>query len=179
MYHFVNFKYSLYQSKLVVLYFCNKYELDESRTHLLLSELESLQNSANLTLSEKEIAFISREKYSKRHEQAKKKAKLVILSLVCKQVSPSEQGEDTDLQNLLVLNKETRALLYKRVMKQALLYETNPNKLRRKRVAIWKLLMKVKDDQKDYYALREKVNSSDDLLQDNEGEVYSQRALKS
>ena len=41
MYHFVNFKYSLENSKQVVLYFCKRYELDQSRTHLLLSELES------------------------------------------------------------------------------------------------------------------------------------------
>jgi hypothetical protein len=41
MYHFVNFKYSLENSKHVVLYFCKRYELDQSRTHLLLSELES------------------------------------------------------------------------------------------------------------------------------------------
>lgn len=41
MYHFVNFKYSLENSKSVVLFFCKRYELDASRTHLLLSELES------------------------------------------------------------------------------------------------------------------------------------------
>lgn len=41
MFHFINFKYSLTNSKEVVLYFCKRYELDQSRTHLLLSELES------------------------------------------------------------------------------------------------------------------------------------------
>lgn len=41
MFHFINFKYSLENSKEVILYFCKRYELDQSRTHLLLSELES------------------------------------------------------------------------------------------------------------------------------------------
>lgn len=41
MFHFINFKYSLEHSKEVILYFCKRYELDQSRTHLLLSELES------------------------------------------------------------------------------------------------------------------------------------------
>ena len=44
MFHFINFKYSLENSKEVILYFCKRYELDQSRTHLLLSELESAQN---------------------------------------------------------------------------------------------------------------------------------------
>lgn len=44
MFHFINFKYSLDNSKEVILYFCKRYELDQSRTHLLLSELESAQN---------------------------------------------------------------------------------------------------------------------------------------
>jgi len=44
MFHFINFRYSLSNSKEVVLYFCKRYELDQSRTHLLLSELESAQN---------------------------------------------------------------------------------------------------------------------------------------
>lgn len=37
--HFINFRYSLEDSREVILYFCKKYELDQSRTHLLLSEL--------------------------------------------------------------------------------------------------------------------------------------------
>lgn len=46
MFHFINFKYSLANSKEVVLYFCKRYELDQARTHLLLSELEAAQNES-------------------------------------------------------------------------------------------------------------------------------------
>lgn len=43
--HFVNYQIELEQSKEVILYFCKKYELDQSRTHLLLSELQAAQES--------------------------------------------------------------------------------------------------------------------------------------
>lgn len=59
MFHFINFRYSLANSKEVVLYFCKRYELDQSRTHLLLSELESAQNQASLALTKKELKNIS------------------------------------------------------------------------------------------------------------------------
>ena len=81
--------------------------------------------------------------------------------LVTKFIGPTSglEGEDQDLKNLLVLSHETRGLLLKRVLKQALYFEINPEKLRRKRVAIWKIMLNVEDDNKDYYALRDKVNS--------------------
>jgi len=41
LFHFINFKYSLENSREVILFFCKRYELDQSRTHLLLSELQS------------------------------------------------------------------------------------------------------------------------------------------
>ena len=41
MFHFINFKYELDSAKDVILFFCKRYELDPSRTHQLLSELES------------------------------------------------------------------------------------------------------------------------------------------
>jgi hypothetical protein len=60
--HFINFKYSLEDSREVILYFCKKYELDQSRTHLLLSELQSAQNQSFLTLTDFEIKLLSKEK---------------------------------------------------------------------------------------------------------------------
>jgi hypothetical protein len=42
LYHFVNFQLPFEKAKQISLFFCNKYELDQNRTHLLLSELESL-----------------------------------------------------------------------------------------------------------------------------------------
>lgn len=66
IFHFINFNYSLRKSKEVVLFFCKRYELDQSRTHLLLSELESAQNQMNLTLQKDELRLISINKKRKR-----------------------------------------------------------------------------------------------------------------
>lgn len=38
---FLGFRLSFEQSRELMLHFCKKYELDQSRTHLLLSELEA------------------------------------------------------------------------------------------------------------------------------------------
>ena len=50
----------------MLLYFCNKYELDQTRTHLLLSELESIQKKTKLTLSPQEKKDISKFNKDKR-----------------------------------------------------------------------------------------------------------------
>lgn len=42
---FVNLKLAFEPSRELLMFFCKKYELDQSRTHLLLSELESVQKS--------------------------------------------------------------------------------------------------------------------------------------
>jgi len=40
-----------------------------------------------------------------------------------------------------------------------LIYETDSLRARKKRVHLWKKLLGVEQDAKDYYALRDKVNS--------------------
>lgn len=84
MFHFINFKYSLENSKEVILYFCKRYELDQSRTHLLLSELESAQNQAHLVLTSKELQQISKDKISKRSSYGK----LMIIQQALKFIGP-------------------------------------------------------------------------------------------
>jgi hypothetical protein len=66
-------------------------------------------------------------------------------------------------------------------MKQALIYETNLIKLRKKRVNIWKKILGVDQDTKDYFAFRDKVNSKNnkDRMFEDDGEVYQMYTLKS
>jgi hypothetical protein len=52
LFHFVNFQLPFESSKEVLLFFCDKYELDQSRTHLLLSELESIQKKSRFIMNE-------------------------------------------------------------------------------------------------------------------------------
>ena len=103
MFHFINFKYSLENSKEVILYFCKRYELDQSRTHLLLSELESAQNQSHLDLTDEELQIISKNKKEKRKLNSKDNQIIMIIRLVTKFISPSDF--DSDYKNILSLNK--------------------------------------------------------------------------
>lgn len=140
MFHFINFKYSLENSKEVILYFCKRYELDQSRTHLLLSELESAQNQAHLVLTQRELSLISKNKIQKRIDKSDHDTKLMILALVLKFIPTSAPSEpmDSELKTFLLLNKKSSELLSKQVYKQALIYEIYPDKLTKKRIFLWK-----------------------------------------
>lgn len=183
MFHFINFKYSLANSKEVVLYFCKRYELDQSRTHLLLSELESAQNNAHLALTQEELSEISRDKMLRRKEKCDDHKYLIILSMSLKFIGcNAEQGSsDMNLLKFVQLNKVCQRCLVKQVYKQALVYETDSKKLTKKRVALWKKLLGVDLDSKDYYAFRDKVNSanSQDRIFEDDGEYYQMQTLKS
>jgi len=45
-----------------MLHFCKKYELDQSRTHLLLSELEAGQKNQNYEITQKDKANLSEQR---------------------------------------------------------------------------------------------------------------------
>lgn len=176
MFHFINFKYSLSNSKEVVLYFCKRYELDQSRTHLLLSELESAQNNAHLALTQEELSEISRNKILKRKEKCDDHKYLIILSMSLKFIGCNEKqgSSDKDLIKFVMLNKVCHRCLIKQVYKQSLVYEIDSEKLTKKRVTLWKKLLGVDLDTKDYYAFRDKVNSQNnrDRIFEDDGEFY-------
>ena len=85
---------------------------------------------------------------------------------------------DKVLLNFILLSTSTNHLLKKQVLKQALLYEINTERLNKKRVEIWKIVLGT-DDNRDYYAFRDKVNSKslEDRTFEDEGEVYQIPAL--
>jgi hypothetical protein len=60
-------------------------------------------------------------------------------------------------------------------------YETDSTKLSKKRVPLWKKLLGVDLDSKDYYAFRDKVNSTNnqDRIFEDDGEYYQMQTLKS
>ena len=60
------------------------------------------------------------------------------------------------------------------VYKQSLVYEIDSEKLTKKRVTLWKKLLGVDLDTKDYYAFRDKVNSQNnrDRIFEDDGEFY-------
>lgn len=71
-------------------------------------------------------------------------------------------------------------MLKRQVMKQALLYETDITRLKQKRILIWKKLLGFEQDTKDYYAFRDKVNSTNqqDRIFEDDGEFYQMQTLR-
>jgi hypothetical protein len=177
--HFINFRYSLEDSREVILYFCKKYELDQSRTHLLLSELQSAQNQSFLTLTDFEIKMLSKEKYLQRRKKARNDDGILIASLVLKWIGPNGR-DDQDLIKFLLLSKTCLMVFKRSVLKNALLFEQNVARLNRKRNTIWVKLLNIDSDNKDYYAFRDKVNSKDasERTFEDDGLVYKAQTLK-
>lgn len=62
-----------------------------------------------------------------------------------------------------------------------MVYEIDCKKLSKKRVTLWKKLLGVDLDTKDYYAFRDKVNSQNnrDRIFEDDGEFYQMQTLKS
>jgi hypothetical protein len=99
LYHFVNFQLSFEISREVLLSFCHKYELDHNRTHLLLSELESIQKKTRFSITEREIKEMSMLKKIYREEKYGRDVHL-ILALTIKYIN-----SDYTLKNILLISK--------------------------------------------------------------------------
>jgi hypothetical protein len=124
-------------------------------------------------LTSKDIQTISKSKKDKRRTKFLNDDKLMICALALKFIGPDSQG-DIELKTFLCLNKKWKSTLSKQVYKQALIFESDRVKLNKKRVALWKKLLQVDKDKKDYYAFRDKVNSKNhsDRTFEDDGEVY-------
>jgi len=94
------------------MHFCKKYELDQSRTHLLLSELESVQKNSRYAITWKDLKGISEQTKNNRILKFTNDSRLLSLGLVIRYVN-----EDVDLGKLLRLSKQTHDLYKKTVYK--------------------------------------------------------------
>ena len=100
--YFVNIKLPFDSSRELLMHFCKKYELDQGRTHLLLSELESVQKNARYAITWKDIKMISVQKRDKRRTKFGNEPNYLSLGLVIKFVD-----SDTDLVKLLQINRRS------------------------------------------------------------------------
>ena len=130
-------------------------------------------------LTSEELRTISQSKISKRFKTAGFSDTMIIIGLVLKFVGTSRG--DLELKTFLYLNKQCNKTFMKKVYKQALIYELDTDKLNKKRTFLWKKLLQVDADQKDYYAFRDKVNSKSDMDRrfEDDGETYQCQTLKS
>ena len=118
----------------------------------------------------------------KRGKRSEGDDKILIVQQVFKFIGPEDDdAADLILKRFILLNKSSSKLLRKQVLKQALIYETNISKLKKKRVPIWKRILGVSQCTKDYFAFRDKVNSktNNDRMFEDDGEVYQMHTLKS
>ena len=132
------------------MHFCKKYELDQGRTHLLLSELESVQKNARYAVTWKDIKTISSEKKNKRMVRFGVENNYLSLGLV---VSYLNEADSLVLRNLLVLNKRSHEMLRIPVYKQLLFY-SSPEGLRAKRLSIWRNILRIDRIVVDYNDLK-------------------------
>ena len=133
--YFVNLKLPFDSSRELLMHFCKKYELDQGRTHLLLSELESVQKNSRYAVTWKDIKSISQTRRQKRLTTFGHDPNYLTLGLVVKYLNT-----DQDLVKLIFLNKRCRDQMKMPVYKQALLY-SSPQSLPKKRIGIWRNIL--------------------------------------
>ena len=73
------------------MFFCKKYELDQGRTHLLLSELESVQKNARYAVTWMDIKKISHQNKEKRLSRYGQEASYLTLGLIVKYLRTDEE----------------------------------------------------------------------------------------
>ena len=133
--YFVNLKLPFDSSRELLMHFCKKYELDQGRTHLLLSELESVQKNARYAVTWKDIKRISENRRQKRLTTFGNEPNYLTIGLVVKYLDT-----DQDLVKLLFLDKRSHDQMKMPVYKQALLY-SSPQTIIKKRMGIWRNIL--------------------------------------
>ena len=154
--YFVNLKLPFESSRELLMHFCKKYELDQGRTHLLLSELESVQKNARYAVTWKDIKKISIERKRKRMLYFGEEANYLTLGLIVSYLRGS--ADQVALRNLLLLNKRCHQMLRMPVYKQLLFYSDRAN-LSQKRIKIWCNILHIDTTTVDYDDLRAKVTA--------------------
>ena len=153
--YFVNLKLPFESSRELLMHFCKKYELDQGRTHLLLSELESVQKNAIYAVTWKDIKKISAEKKRRRLVLFGEESSYLTLGLIISYLS----GDDyTTLRNLLVISKRGHEMLRMPIYKQLLFYSEG-EKLKKWRIPIWHNILHLDKIMVDYEDLRAKVEA--------------------
>lgn len=79
IYYFVNYRLSFEQSREFILHFSKQYDLEKSRTHILLGDLEALQKNQTYKLTKQDQVKISEKRKDK---QTIKFGDHIILGLV-------------------------------------------------------------------------------------------------
>lgn len=155
--HLSQFGVTLDIAKRIMLYFCERYELDKDRTQLILSELESTYTKEGF--SEQEKMKIELRKITELKESLENEDKLVILHHVSNYLS-----DDSTLTKLLMLNKKCNQLLKSIVYRRCLL-NIRSEIPHHKREFLWGYFLNIKDIKCDYEALRDRINKNPEIIE--------------
>jgi hypothetical protein len=137
--------------------------LDQPRTHLLLTELESSQKSLTYQITSQDRRLISSQKKERRNNNF---GSYFALGIAVKFVDT-----DSGLIKLLCLNKASHIAIQSHVYRQALLV-SQPEKLQQKRIGIWTSILGIRKNTADYRDLLQKVEENPELIS-NVQEVIS------
>lgn len=88
LHYLSQFRVPLEVSKSMLLYFCERYELDKDRTQLLLSELESTYSKEGLT--DQEISELELKRAKQVKDSLENNQKMIILYNICKYINDDE-----------------------------------------------------------------------------------------
>lgn len=157
LHYFSQFGVKLETSKNIMLYFCERYELDKDRTQLLLSELESNYTKEGFTPEEQ--LRINREKKKKLDESFENNKTVIAIYHVMKYLS-----DDETLIKILRLSKTTYRLLKPTVYRWSLLnvrYSVNHSK----REYLWNYFLNLSEIICDYTALRDRINMNPAIIE--------------
>lgn len=128
----------------------------------MLSELESVQKNTRFAITWKEIKEISETQRAKRFSKFGSDGRYLALGLVVKYCNT-----DRELASLLLINRESHAKLRMAVYKQALLF-SQPERLKAKRNDIWRCILNLNRNTRDYSAFKQKVMNDHTLIKNVE-----------
>lgn len=155
--YFVNYHVSFDNSRDLLMQYCKVYDLDQQRTHILLSELEALQKQNYRMTKQDRLGIVE-----KRRAKQSKYGQFLMVALVVAYV-----GEDQVLGRLLRMSKGGYQALKVRVWRQALL-GSQPDRLPQKRIALWTNILSLESNTISYQAFKTKVLDQPKLIENVE-----------
>lgn len=112
----INFSLSYEQANELLISFCEQFQLEQSRIHLLLTELQSNQKKTANMFTEKELLIWSLSRRGNRLKAYGFNDKTQILGITIRFLD-----SDRDLLSILLLNRDIHELLRDEILEQALL----------------------------------------------------------
>ena len=110
--HFCNMSLPYDQANELLVYFCNMYQMENSKMHILLTELQSNQKNTSRMFSEKEMTMWSLQKRGNRLHKFGFSDLSQILGLTIKFVD-----SDVTLKTIVCLSKDMNEILREEVLK--------------------------------------------------------------